>query len=1384
MKYFWIKLFVGGFSMLSFLTSLDAQSSNCGITLEVDPDTTICSYPSTFIAEAELAGIYDFFEWSPSGLFAAPKNPTSELTVNGPITVVATAYIIDSSVNYVTNGGFAAGNSGFSSEYVYQSPTVPLPQGGYTIGDNPTNSNGGFQNCDDITGEGLMMIADGAIIQNVNVWCQAFTLDANTNYHFSFHSTSVFSTSPSTFTIFVNGNPVGDEVSNTATPCEWLSHEFVFNTENSTSIEICILCTNIEPFGNDFAIDNIRLYSLCEVTDSFDITEADEVILERDTILCEGEPFNFFGQNINASGSYAHTYSGLNGCDTTINLTATVIPDETILFYDYNELTCAHPLITLEASPPSQASTNLDYFWSTSGGNIIGSPPWNGDSIQIDAQGLYQLLIEVSENDKTCSFTREVYFFSEQSRLEYEVLPLDSIGCGQTSLDIILNPSDSNYLLTWESVSGNIVDSSDWSITVDQAGIYALQLLDPATGCTADTTLEVFGSSEIPSLFFTESGVSCIQDTGTLWVQGEVDKIDSFYWSEVSGRIYQQDSFFIQGSMGTYELIYSFGNGNCQDTFLMEITADTLPPSFLVDYTEELNCARPVGFISTRQDSGIQLQWTFQSQMLDSLQLQTIENGGQYIVEAIKLSNGCRRLDTFEIKENFLLPEVEVSGLPLLTCVRDSVVFTARSSDSIQHLWLNQQGDSLDYDHVFETSAVGTFTLVVMQPSSACKDSVELVVRLDTISPEKILPEEIYITCRDSFPFDFVLPDSVTSLEIILSGTTDWLILVDTIRFEDSGRFQLTLRDTFNKCETVDETTVINRTQRPQIAVTGIDTLGCNDSILVFIETFEDVDLSWQFGNLTDTSSRIQITQAGILRIQATDRVTSCVLDTQITIVGDQSVPTIELEGHLDSLDCSGEPISVRVLNSGSAAWLIEWLDASNQLISDSSSMNTRQAGSYTIRLTDTLTTCSNEQQFTIEADTISPPIDIDPLYELDCRQSSLTLNNPSSDVSYAVISGRDTFWIDDELNLFAAGQYTFWAQSLNNSCTSTSEFRITIDSIPPDVAFPDTLFRACIDSMNQLSLNTINYTANLKSVIDSRLDTFYLGGAPIPYSDEERMIISTWNIDNGCIATDTISLVIADLDFNWQLDVAAKCDKMKAQISIIELEDNALNTQFSLLDENSVVRFPLELSPGTYRLQLENELGCRTVKEVFIEAPTPLNLQAPSIIEAFLGELINPVVTYTPQDRNIMDWRWTSVLNIDCPTCPNPNLSADNGIVEVWAIDDQYCKDSLQIKLRIREADDVYVPNVFSPNGDGINDFFYPITGPDIQVVKQMHIYDRWGNLLFNSSEFPPQNTQGAWGGTAKGLPVSEGTYVYRLVLETRSKKIIRKTGTITLVR
>lgn len=69
MRNFWIAQLAYNLCLLSFLAPLDAQNSNCGITLEVNSDTTICSYPSTFLAEAQLTGIYDFFEWSPSAFF-------------------------------------------------------------------------------------------------------------------------------------------------------------------------------------------------------------------------------------------------------------------------------------------------------------------------------------------------------------------------------------------------------------------------------------------------------------------------------------------------------------------------------------------------------------------------------------------------------------------------------------------------------------------------------------------------------------------------------------------------------------------------------------------------------------------------------------------------------------------------------------------------------------------------------------------------------------------------------------------------------------------------------------------------------------------------------------------------------------------------------------------------------------------------------------------------------------------------------------------------------------------------------------------------------------------------------------------------------------------
>ena len=89
----------------------------------------------------------------------------------------------------------------------------------------------------------------------------------------------------------------------------------------------------------------------------------------------------------------------------------------------------------------------------------------------------------------------------------------------------------------------------------------------------------------------------------------------------------------------------------------------------------------------------------------------------------------------------------------------------------------------------------------------------------------------------------------------------------------------------------------------------------------------------------------------------------------------------------------------------------------------------------------------------------------------------------------------------------------------------------------------------------------------------------------------------------------------------------------------------------------------------------------------------------------------------------------------------------------------------------------EIFIPNTFTPNGDGRNDIFY-VYGNAIVKVK-MRVYNQWGQFLYQSL-----NIQNGWDGTYKGQMQPNGVYVYYVDLElTDGTKTMRK-GTITLLR
>ena len=92
----------------------------------------------------------------------------------------------------------------------------------------------------------------------------------------------------------------------------------------------------------------------------------------------------------------------------------------------------------------------------------------------------------------------------------------------------------------------------------------------------------------------------------------------------------------------------------------------------------------------------------------------------------------------------------------------------------------------------------------------------------------------------------------------------------------------------------------------------------------------------------------------------------------------------------------------------------------------------------------------------------------------------------------------------------------------------------------------------------------------------------------------------------------------------------------------------------------------------------------------------------------------------------------------------------------------------------------DLFVPNAFSPSGDGINEVFIPVISTTELGVYEFQIFDRWGTELFYTEDILE-----GWDGLYKGAKVFPGVYVWKLKLRVYDQVIVRNLkGTVTVLR
>ena len=206
----------------------------------------------------------------------------------------------------------------------------------------------------------------------------------------------------------------------------------------------------------------------------------------------------------------------------------------------------------------------------------------------------------------------------------------------------------------------------------------------------------------------------------------------------------------------------------------------------------------------------------------------------------------------------------------------------------------------------------------------------------------------------------------------------------------------------------------------------------------------------------------------------------------------------------------------------------------------------------------------------------------------------------------------------------------------------------------------------------------------------------------------------------------------------------------------------------------------------GSVDLKVEavSNYGCKTQKTY----PSFVTVYPNPVAEFTYGpqnaNILNPLIQFIDISEGAVKWEWAfngkpdnKFSDLQNPTCTYedtgtfcPQLKVTNAYG---------CVSEKENCLYIQPDFSFYIPNAFSPNGDGINETF---TGYGTLITEyKMYIFDRWGNLVYETQEI-----DAPWDGKANGGAeiAQEDVYVYRVLLRDVTSKKHEYTGSVTLVK
>ncbi len=304
---------------------------------------------------------------------------------------------------------------------------------------------------------------------------------------------------------------------------------------------------------------------------------------------------------------------------------------------------------------------------------------------------------------------------------------------------------------------------------------------------------------------------------------------------------------------------------------------------------------------------------------------------------------------------------------------------------------------------------------------------------------------------------------------------------------------------------------------------------------------------------------------------------------------------------------------------------------------------------------------------------------------------------------------------------------------------------------------------------------DTCKIAVVLEAVINVPYDTiyyqWYFEGNKIPET------LPSIEVDqSGAYAVDISTRLNGDTQVTQQTFVVEVEEVKIEEVAITNTSCNESNGAIAVkVNNDRGIRYSLDggsfqeenlfrnLTAGTYTVVIQDSLNCGDSQDVIVESSTPLALEAieslPATCGAANGRILYELSGGTGQV-------FTLINNDTVQLSPSFDDLA-KGEYTLTFMDETGC--TLTSKTSVSEAKcPIYIPNVFSPNDDGLNDLFQIDAEASLNAkVNRYVIFDRWGGQLYETHDFFVNTSAPWWDGTFDNRAVGVGTYLYWIEVE-----------------